>query len=315
MLEVRSSDALPAWLAQRLSGSFPGSRARVIRVFPGKAARIKGRDGDDEFSVADAEREEPPRPIGADALLAQAVSTRQSCEATSADSGARHLVVLEAAGDVRYVVELTARDPRTFDAHLGELGSVGQMYFTRLADLETDPLTRLRTRRVFQSHLEAGLRSWVNSDRAYFLAMLDLDRFKRINDNFGHLYGDEILVHFANLLRRTFRAGDLLYRFGGEEFVLIYGVWTGESGEGTLERFRIAVEEFDFPGVGQVTVSIGFTRISDATTPAAILVDRADQAVYYAKAHGRNRVCGWEALIASGELKPKSPAAKDVTLF
>jgi PleD family two-component response regulator len=97
--------------------------------------------------------------------------------------------------------------------------------------------------------------------------------------------------------------------------VLIYGIDSpGHGGEGTLERFRAAVERFDFPGVGQVTVSIGFTRIV-AQTPAASLIDRADQAVYYAKAHGRNRVCSWEELVAAGELSPPKTTQPDVTLF
>jgi len=67
--------------------------------------------------------------------------------------------------------------------------------------------------------------------------------------------------------------------------------------------------------VGHITVSVGFARIADASTPAALLIDRVDQAVYYAKAHGRNRVCSWDNLLASGELKPATVANKDVTLF
>src|SRR4029077_17865448 len=181
---------------------------------------------------------------------------------------------------------------------------------------ETDPLTRLANRRLFQAHVDSGIRRWTTSGRGYYFAMLDLDRFKRINDDFGHLYGDEILVHFANLMRASFRSADLLYRFGGEEFVVVFGVDPPDlSGDGTLERFRKAVEHYAFPGVGQVTVSAGYTRISDSATPTAVLIDRADEALYYAKAHGRNRVCFWEGLVEGGEIVAKSVAKTDVTLF
>jgi diguanylate cyclase (GGDEF)-like protein len=117
-------------------------------------------------------------------------------------------------------------------------------------------------------------------------------------------------------MRSTFRSGDLLYRIGGEEFVVIFGVEPpGHGGLPTLERFRKAVEAHDFPGVGQVTASIGFTRIVDATTPAPVLIDRADEALYFAKEHGRNRVCGWEALVEAGDIQPKPAVKADVTLF
>ena len=75
------------------------------------------------------------------------------------------------------------------------------------------------------------------------------------------------------------------------------------------------MEGNDFPGVGRVTVSIGFTGVADTTTPTALLIDRADEALYYAKEHGRNRVCCWETLVAAGEIVPKPVAKKDVTLF
>jgi diguanylate cyclase (GGDEF)-like protein len=121
-------------------------------------------------------------------------------------------------------------------------------------------------------------------------------------------------VRFAALLRQTFRAGDLLYRFGGEEFVMIFGVAREADGVLTLERVRSAVEGYDFPGVGRVTVSVGFTRIVDASTPVTTLIDRADKALYYAKAHGRNSVAHWEALVAAGQLEATTPN-RDVTLF
>jgi diguanylate cyclase (GGDEF)-like protein len=307
MLEVRASDALPAWLAARVKAGSPEVRTRVLRVFPARAARIKGGAKSEAFTLA--EGDSAPRPVAGDPLMQAALRGRAPVTAP-----ARLLAPFEALGEVRHVVEF-AGHLRAPDAAT-DLIAVARSYYERLVEGETDTLTHLANRRLFQSHVEAGVRQWVASGRGYYFAMLDLDRFKRINDDFGHLYGDEILVHFANVMRATFRSGDLLYRFGGEEFVVIFGVDPPErAGDGTLERFRAAVENYDFPGVGRVTVSIGFTAVADMTTPAALLIDRADEALYYAKEHGRNRVCCWEKLVAAGEIVPKAVAKKDVTLF
>jgi len=315
MLEVRSSDALASWLGDRLGHRFPNARRRTLRVYPGKAARLKGGGGLEAFSILDPALQDPPVPVGLDVPLVDAIRARAPLTVTGSPAGTRLLATLEAGGEVRYLVELLGGVQPTDAASLSDFVSIVAQYFARLVDAETDPLTKLSNRRVFQTHVESGLRRWIDSGRAHFFAVMDIDHFKRINDTFGHLYGDEILVLFANLMRKTFRAGDLLYRFGGEEFVVVYGVEKGRSGAEAPERFRAAVEGFEFPGVGQVTVSCGFTRIADASTPVATLIDRADNALYYAKAHGRNKVDSWDALVASGELKPQVAPNTDVTLF
>jgi diguanylate cyclase (GGDEF)-like protein len=316
MLEVGASDLLAGWLSERLGARYPMARRRILRVFPGKAARVKGSVVE-AFAVMDPALHEPPVPTGHDKPLGEVIRSRAALTVVRLQGGGSRLLVgLEAYGEVRYLLELSG--DMSFDgteAMFSDLVGIVGKYFERLVESETDPLTRLSNRRVFHSHLDAGVRRWSESGRPHFFAVLDIDHFKRINDGFGHLYGDEILVLFANLMRSTFRAGDLLYRFGGEEFVVIYGVEAGRNGQDALERFRRAVEAHTFPGIGRVTVSAGFTRIADASTPAAILIDRADQAVYYAKGHGRNRVCSWDALVASGELQPAQQANKDVTLF
>jgi diguanylate cyclase (GGDEF)-like protein len=310
MLEVRDSEALPAWLGQRLSARDAGARVRVLRVHPARAARIKSAAAFEAFAVTDS-GEDKPVPVGDDALLAGVIRSRSPAVARGAGEP-RRLIPFAAAGQVRQVLEVRG----CAAGHEAEdLVAVACKYYERLVEGETDPLTHLANRRLFQSHVDAGVKRWTSSGRAYYFAMLDLDHFKRVNDEFGHLYGDEILVHFANVMRATFRSGDQLYRFGGEEFVVIFGVEPPEhGGEGTLERFRRAVESYDFPGVGKVTVSIGFARVVDSSTPAATLIDRADEALYYAKENGRNKVCGWDSLKAAGLLKPR-PAVGDVTLF
>jgi diguanylate cyclase (GGDEF)-like protein len=314
MLEVRSSDDLAAWLAHRLGTRFPMAQRRILRVYPGKAARVKGSGSHEAYSILDPSLQDPPVPVGLDVPMVEAIRARVPLTITGAGRLSRLLAALSCGGEVRYLVELTGDFAGVNTVALSEFMAIVAKYYERLGEAETDPLTRLWNRRVFQNHVEMGVKRWIASGREHYFAVLDIDHFKRVNDSFGHLYGDEILVHFANFMRKTFRAGDLLYRFGGEEFVVVYGVERGRGGELPLERFRAAVEANDFPKVGRVTVSSGFTRIADAATPIATLIDRADQALYYSKAHGRNRVASWDALVATGELKPVAHA-KDVTLF
>lgn len=147
-----------------------------------------------------------------------------------------------------------------------------------------------------------------------WLAVIDIDHFKRVNDRFGHLYGDEVLILMANLLRTSFRAYDRVFRFGGEEFVVLLRSATESKALQVLERFRQKVQAYDFPQVGQVTVSIGFASIG-AGAPIEI-VGRADQALYFAKEHGRNQVCFYDRLLAQGALGSSTRIThEDVELF
>jgi len=114
--------------------------------------------------------------------------------------------------------------------------------------------------------------------------------------------GDEVLLLVAGLLRAAFRHGDQLYRFGGEEFVVLLHADARERAALAFERFREALEAHPFPQVGQVTASAGFTRVRAFDTANAAF-DRADRAVYQAKQSGRNRVCCHDALNRAGVLE------------
>ena len=317
MLQVASSDALPPWLGEQLSALWPEARRRILRVFPGSFARSRDVPRYAVYAVDDPVAQQPPHLVSLDSMVTEAIRRARPWSMAASEGHTRLLITLAAHHEVRYVIELEGDFDPGDARRWGMFAGIASAYFARLVDGETDPLTKLSNRRAFHSQLEGGLRRWVAAGRPWFFAVLDIDHFKAINDQWGHLYGDEILVRFAQLLRDTMRAGDLLYRFGGEEFVLIYGTDQEDGGLKTLERFRNVVESFDFPGVGQVTVSIGFTRIQEAPMPASLLIERADQAMYYAKEQGRNQVRSWEQLIAEGLISPARPRAVDfdVTLF
>jgi diguanylate cyclase (GGDEF)-like protein len=191
---------------------------------------------------------------------------------------------------------------------------------------EKDSLTELLNRKTFDgAFIAATLHETKNLELAqpdrrlthaggYWLAVLDIDHFKRVNDSFGHLIGDEVLVLLARLMRSSFRFNDQLYRFGGEEFVVLMRCSNATDAHGALERFRKCVEDRDFPQVGTITVSIGYAPLLSDDTPGAGF-DRADKAVYYAKAHGRNQVCSYPELVARGELAAESAGDQQVDFF
>ena len=131
--------------------------------------------------------------------------------------------------------------------------------------------------------------------------MVDIDFFKSVNDNYGHLIGDEVLLLLSRLMRSTLRFHDQLYRFGGEEFVVLIPCDTESNAATALERLRQNAESYAFPQVGRLTVSIGFDMILPNDSPTSAL-ERADRAVYHAKAHGRNQVCSYRDLLAQGHL-------------
>lgn len=123
------------------------------------------------------------------------------------------------------------------------------------------------------------------------LMVLDIDRFKRINDERGHMVGDQVLSRLVEVLGQRLRVNDKLFRYGGEEFVVV-ARGTGEEGARVFaEELRKVVEEHDF-GLGEaVTISIGLA-VLQKDEPVESWFKRADQAMYQAKAAGRNRVCG-----------------------
>ncbi|HTD04313.1 GGDEF domain-containing protein [Undibacterium sp.] len=194
--------------------------------------------------------------------------------------------------------------------------------FQNLLDYsERDSLTGLLNRKTFDDSFSKVLRATSQQnngegendegssaerrhhepEKQHWLAVLDIDHFKRVNDQFGHLYGDEVLILIANLLRSSFRPTDRLFRFGGEEFVILLRSTTQEDAQHIFDRFRVNVEQHHFPQVGKVTVSVGFARI-DPFEPAVAIMGRADQALYFAKSNGRNRTCYYDSLVESGDL-------------
>ncbi len=156
----------------------------------------------------------------------------------------------------------------------------------------TDDLTRALNHRALLPRLTQEISRAERYGEPLSVALLDLDHFKRVNDEHGHLAGDQVLAEFAARVRAAVRRADLLVRWGGEEFLLILPESDVAAARATAERVRrhISRRRFAVPGVKlHQTVSIGVTQWSVGETPESLL-ERVDQAVYAAKDGGRDRV-------------------------
>lgn len=164
----------------------------------------------------------------------------------------------------------------------------------------TDALTQLMNRRGFDEAIERLLRGHRETDHGFTLLMIDLDRFKRFNDDFGHLAGDRALQITGELLRTALRPQDIAARFGGEEFTVLLPGTDAFGARRTAQRLLHAFRTHEWP-YRQVTVSIGITNSHPGDT-AATLIARADAALYAAKSGGRDRACENQATCTTSVL-------------
>jgi two-component system, cell cycle response regulator len=158
-----------------------------------------------------------------------------------------------------------------------------------------DGLTRAYNKKFFQDRLETEFAYARRHNTFLSLVLYDVDFFKRVNDTYGHLAGDAVLVHLVRITQATIRTEDVLARYGGEEFAVICrGTPLLNAGVlGERLRARVEVETFEYQGTRlPVTISVGVAALpeSNATVPAELVRD-ADSALYEAKNAGRNRVC------------------------
>ncbi|WP_341888822.1 diguanylate cyclase [Variovorax sp. YR752] len=164
----------------------------------------------------------------------------------------------------------------------------------RLADdAEHDPLTRLGNRRLLDRRVAELLPQQLREQRPFAVAQIDVDHFKKVNDEYGHAAGDAALVALSDLLKKNSRSVDVLARNGGEEFVMVLPNTPQSVASEVCERLRALTESMsvELPGGGslRITVSIGVAVAPPYDLP--VLLRAADEALYAAKRSGRNRVC------------------------
>ena len=154
----------------------------------------------------------------------------------------------------------------------------------------TDSLTHIYNRLHFAHFLDAEIDKVKRYGGTFSIIFFDLDFFKKINDNYGHLVGDEVLEKITDIVSKANRSADIFARYGGEEFVIL----TPETNlSGALihaERLRHDIEKYEFKTAGHVTSSFGVTEFIAESDTVEKLLDRVDKALYLAKDRGRNRV-------------------------
>ena len=173
-----------------------------------------------------------------------------------------------------------------------------------------DPLSDLLNRQTFDKKIQEIIsgngflspRTPIPKNNIWHLAMIDIDFFKKVNDEFGHVIGDEVIILMARLIKSEFRSEDYIFRYGGEEFAVLFQCVKLEDATQALERLRKKVESFEFPQVGKLTISIGFTSLLYYEMVPA-LVQKADVALYHSKNTGRNKVADFRELSDSSTNK------------
>lgn len=181
-----------------------------------------------------------------------------------------------------------------------ELGSV-IYWFNKLSDkleqdyinLETisitDQLTQLNNRTRTDDYFPTAIQEAKQTTQSLIAVLIDIDHFKSVNDNFGHLTGDNVLQEMAIILKEHARQHDFVARWGGEEFIIILPNTSTQEATQHIEALRIKIEQHCFPAVSSITASFGLSRLQDGDTPET-LMERADKCLYQAKEEGRNRV-------------------------
>ncbi len=218
-------------------------------------------------------------------------------------------------------VELSLNQPlQPFPTELwGYIKTAYRNLYANLERANTDRLTSLLNRQSLERKLNRILQQAPHEARRHtierIMVIFDIDHFKQVNDSLGHLYGDEVLLRVAQTAEKMFRVDDWLFRYGGEEFIIILHDVDLKSAHKTLERFRLTIENLSFPALKRsVTVSTGFSQLAYPLTLNDNL-ERADKALYYAKNHGRNQVHCYEWLREAGKLDKDQPSSGDVELF
>ena len=253
-----------------------------------EGAFLAARRSDDPHGVV------PPSALGAPAVVANAAA-----DARPAADGQVRAYPLLLAGMVVGVLEATAPQydqdvEHVLDALLSTAAAAleaARLHSSVRELAHVDALTRLPNRRRLESDIETEWERSSRYQRPLSFVMLDLDHFKQLNDQYGHLVGDTVLHETAVAIAAVLRSSDTAYRYGGEEFAVLLRETGTDQARAVAERLRVAIAGVALPETAaRVTASLGVASASDAMVEHLELIADADAALYEAKRSGRDRV-------------------------
>jgi len=206
-----------------------------------------------------------------------------------------HERVQDVLRDTRQLQASVSTLKERLDASQGEIEKLKQELTRVREEAMIDGLTGLLNRRAFDERIEAALQQLPDRSPGLCLVMIDIDHFKRINDTFGHVFGDRVLRTIGQLLKATVKGQDTVARYGGEEFAVLLPETPLTGARIVAERVRESVAGSRIrrlnseETIGSITISIGVARYRPGDSPASF-IERADSALYLSKANGRNRL-------------------------
>jgi len=287
-------------LGQWQTALAPHLKARIQLFAPAETlAMIEGFTATPDLFVIDATRVQPRQAMGLVADLRSRAASRHTAISVvlrrpDADTAAMALDL--GANDLLtdpLDPEETALRIRMSLARKARVDRLRRQLSDGLQMAVTDPLTGLYNRRYALNHLDRIVAAAAQSGNSYAVMVMDIDRFKSVNDTFGHAAGDSVLTTVAQRLRDSLRPSDLIARIGGEEFLVVLPDVDELHARRTAERLRRAVEAAEIPVLDttlRVTISAGLALAGESGEQAAAIVARADAALLSAKAEGRNQV-------------------------
>ncbi|GAX60074.1 hypothetical protein SCALIN_C05_0159 [Candidatus Scalindua japonica] len=204
----------------------------------------------------------------------------------------RKKITLETSSMRKVIAKKQEKDAIIIDSLTHKVKAIKEELASAKKEVLIDGLTQIYNRKAFDKKIGDFFKKKTNMKRPFTLAMVDIDYFKKVNDEFGHTVGDEILKKVARTIKETFRLNDFVARYGGEEFSVMIDRIDSHYIMDVCERLRVAIEEISFMVDSEriptsASIGIAFSKHSD--TPKT-LIDRADKALYFAKESGRNTI-------------------------